>query len=120
MSEEQPSSSLKNLDERIRGAKERRSKGKTKSNPYERGSGLSLALRIGVELVSALFIGVAVGLGLDKWLDTTPWFLLLFFLLGAAAGILNVFRTMTGYGYAAGYRKGENEDASQDAQDRNG
>ena len=120
MSEERPPGSLKDLDERIRDAEERRGAGKAKSGPLERGSGLSLALRIGVELVAALIVGVAIGLGLDKWLDTAPWFLLLFFLLGAAAGMLNVFRTMSGYGYAPGYRKGASEDASKDAQDRNG
>lgn len=119
MSEERPPGSLKDLDERIRDARERRAS-KAKSGPLERSSGLSLALRIGVELVAALIVGVAIGLGLDKWLDTAPWFLLLFFLLGAAAGILNVFRTMSGYGYAPGYRKEAKENARQDAQDRNG
>ena len=32
--------------------------------------------------------------------------LLLFFILGSAAGIVNVFRVTEGFGYAAGYKKG--------------
>lgn len=72
-----------------------------------RGSGLSFALRIGVELVAALMVGVGIGLLLDHWLGTRPWMLLLFFVIGAAAGILNVFRVMAGYGYAAGYKRPE-------------
>ena len=61
MSEERPPGSLKDLDERIRDARERRAS-KVKSGPLERGSGLSLALRIGVELVAA--VSNAGGLGI--------------------------------------------------------
>ena len=50
-------------------------------------------------------VGVGIGLLLDRWLDTGPWFLLLFFVLGAAAGMLNVYRVMAGYGYSAGYQR---------------
>lgn len=51
------------------------------------------AFRIGVELVVALLVGCAVGWLLDRWLGTSPLLLILFFFLGAAAGLLNVFRT---------------------------
>jgi ATP synthase protein I len=45
-----------------------------------------------VEVVSALVVGVVIGLMLDRWLGTKPWLFLLFFVAGAAAGILNVYR----------------------------
>jgi ATP synthase protein I len=51
-----------------------------------------VGLRAGVEVVSALIVGVVIGLGLDRWLGTTPWLFLLFFVLGAAAGVSNVYR----------------------------
>ena len=54
--------------------------------------GLSIAFRIGIELVSALVVGVGIGYLLDVWLDTKPWFLVGFFFVGAAAGMLNVYR----------------------------
>ena len=117
MTEKRPPDSLKELDARIRDAEDRHHEVGRGKDSLERGGGLSLAFRIGVELVSALIVGVAIGLGLDKWLDTGPWFLLLFFVLGAAAGILNVFRTMSGYGYAAGYRKEARDNASQSGRD---
>jgi ATP synthase protein I len=50
------------------------------------------AFRIGVELVTALLVGGGIGWLLDRWWGTEPFLLLLFFFLGAAAGILNVFR----------------------------
>jgi ATP synthase protein I len=57
-------------------------------------SALGIGLRVGVELVSALFVGVAIGWGLDKWLHTSPVLLTVFLLLGGAAGVLNVWRLM--------------------------
>lgn len=54
---------------------------------------MGIAFRLSTELVAGVFVGGAIGLLLDKWLGTGPLFLLIFFFLGMAAGILNVFRT---------------------------
>ena len=69
------------------------------------GNVLGLAFRVGVELVSAVAVGTAIGWGLDYWLETRPWFMLVLFILGGAAGIINVYRMASGFGYAAGYQK---------------
>jgi ATP synthase protein I len=55
-------------------------------------SSWGFGLRAGVEIVSALVVGVALGWFLDRWLGTWPWLFLLFFVLGSAAGVLNVYR----------------------------
>ena len=55
---------------------------------------MGIGLRVGVELVAALAVGVAIGFGLDRWLGTTPWMLALFVVLGGAAGVANVWRVM--------------------------
>ena len=55
-------------------------------------SALSVGLRVGVELVSALAVAVAIGWGLDRWLHTLPLFLVIFLVLGGVAGMLNVWR----------------------------
>ncbi len=47
---------------------------------------------IGVTLVAATAIGLAIGYGLDRWLGTSPWLTLLFTLFGIAAGFVNLFR----------------------------
>ncbi len=70
-------------------------------------SALGLAFRVGVELVSAVAIGLGIGWLLDRWLDTRPWLMLVFIFLGGAAGILNVYRMARGFGYAVGYQQDE-------------
>ncbi len=82
--------------------------------------GLGLAFRTGIELVSALAVGVGIGFLLDKWLDTTPWFLVVFFFLGAAAGILNVYRAASGIGLAPAYKTPPEGDAEQVDEQKNG
>jgi ATP synthase protein I len=51
-----------------------------------------IGFRAGVELVSALVVGVGIGWLLDRWLGTWPWLFLLFFVIGSAAGMMNVYR----------------------------
>jgi ATP synthase protein I len=55
-------------------------------------SGLGIGLRAGMELVAAEAVACAIGYGLDRLLHTLPLFLIIFVLLGGAAGILNVWR----------------------------
>jgi ATP synthase protein I len=65
-------------------------KPQAKSNPA--GSAMSLGLRAGSEFVSAVIIGLGIGWVLDRTLHTNPAFLIVFFLIGVAAGIWNVIR----------------------------
>ncbi len=48
---------------------------------------------VGIAFVLAVVIGFLVGYALDRWLGTTPLFIIIFFFLGVAAGIVNVVRT---------------------------
>ena len=50
------------------------------------------ALRVGIELVVGLVVGGGIGWLLDRWFGTSPAMLIAFFFLGAAAGMVNVFR----------------------------
>jgi ATP synthase protein I len=59
------------------------------------GNALGVGMRVGVELVSALVVAVAIGWGLDAWLGTRPFLLILFFVLGGAAGVANVWRLVS-------------------------
>jgi ATP synthase protein I len=58
-----------------------------------RGRALGQALRLATELVVGVGVGGVIGWGLDRGLGTAPFFMVVFLILGAAAGILNVMRT---------------------------
>ena len=53
---------------------------------------LGIAFRFSTEMVAALLVGGGIGWGLDWLFGTRPIFIVVFFILGAAAGILNVMR----------------------------
>ena len=63
------------------------------SDSEKKGSFLGSAFKLGSELVAAVAVGSIIGFILDSWFDTKPWLIIIFFFLGAAAGILNVIRT---------------------------
>lgn len=105
MSEGTPPPSRKDLGARIREAKAKRSVETEQPGQMSRGAGLSLALRLAMELVVGFAIGIGIGVGLDYWLNTSPLFLIIFFFLGAGAGMLNVYRVATGAGQSIGYKK---------------
>jgi ATP synthase protein I len=92
---------LDDLNERLKSARA--------SDPSRRGGGTSekgsvgQAMRVSVELVAGLVVGGGIGYLLDRWLGTAPRLMVVFFLLGGAAGMLNVYRAMAGLGMQAGY-----------------
>ena len=53
-----------------------------------------LAWRMVIELVSGIVIGLGIGYGLDVLLGTIPLFLVLFVLLGFAAGVRVMLRSV--------------------------
>ena len=63
------------------------------SDSEKRGSFMGSAFKLGTELVAAVAVGTIIGFILDSWFDTKPWLIIIFFFLGAAAGLLNVIRT---------------------------
>ena len=52
---------------------------------------LASAGTIGLHMVSGPLVGFAIGYGLDYWLETSPWFKMLFFVIGIIAGFMNVY-----------------------------
>ena len=68
-------------------------KKQVQSDSEKRGSFMGSAFKLGTELVSAVAVGTIIGFILDNWFDTKPWLIIIFFFLGAAAGMLNVIKT---------------------------
>jgi ATP synthase protein I len=57
-------------------------------------SGLALGLRLSSELVAGVVVGAMIGWALDHWVGISPWGLIVFVLLGFAAGVRNVVRAV--------------------------
>src|SRR5471032_2959784 len=73
----------------------------TANRPTEQDSGprqtadpsaIARGFRLSTELVAGVLVGALIGWLLDRWLGISPWGLIVFVLLGFAAGVLNVMR----------------------------
>ncbi|MEO6945244.1 MAG: AtpZ/AtpI family protein [Nitrobacter sp.] len=58
-----------------------------------RASAMARGFRLSSELVAGVVVGAVIGWGFDRLLSTSPWGLIVFFLLGFAAGVINVMRS---------------------------
>jgi ATP synthase protein I len=52
----------------------------------------AVGMRISIELVVGLCVGLGIGWLIDRSLGTKPWFMLAMMLLGLTAGVMNVVR----------------------------
>ena len=84
--------SIKEISTRLEIAKKNLKKNKAKNNGSNAAS-LGKALKISTELVAAVVVGSTIGFILDNWFDTKPWLTIVFFFMGATAGILNVIKS---------------------------
>jgi ATP synthase protein I len=106
MSEGGPSDPLARLGERLDRARAKRGEeGAAGSDDPAVQEGVGLGLRIGVEFVVAVVVATGLGWALDRWLGTRPWGTIVLFFLGVAAGMLSVYRAITGIKMAVGYRR---------------
>jgi ATP synthase protein I len=118
MTEDPGSHPLKDLDERLK-----RLRGETvplapEPSAGKPETGLGTAFAVAAYLVAGLAVGAAIGWLLDAWLHTRPWLFVVFFFLGGASGILNVYRMVSGMGTTMGYRPAaNNKDTGPHAQE---
>jgi ATP synthase protein I len=106
MSEGRAPDPLARLGEEIDKARaERARRGPAVSDRSALQQGLGLGFRIGIELVVAVVVATGVGWAIDNWLGTRPWGIIVLFFLGVAAGMLNVYRAVTGVNTPAGLRR---------------
>ncbi len=111
MSDNEKPPDLAGLDARLREARARQD---AEAGTKERGAGLGIAFRVATELVAGLVVGAGIGWLLDFWLGTRPWLMIVFFLLGAAAGMMNVFRLVSRQGHAVGWKKPRGDDGQRE------
>ncbi len=90
MADDEHKQRMAQLEARIKAAKPTKPE---KSHNDEHYSQAHLAWRMVIELVVGLGIGFGIGYGLDRLFGTIPIFLVLFTLLGMAAGIKTMLRS---------------------------
>ena len=78
--------------ERLGESLEARRAAEEAAKPRGRPSGFAQATKIASEFVAGVIVGGGLGWGIDKAAGTSPWALIVFVLLGFAAGVLNVLR----------------------------
>ena len=83
---------LKEISTRLKIAKKNIEKFE-ENNKGSNAASLGKALKISTELVAAVVVGSSIGFLLDNWFDTKPLLTICFFIMGVAAGILNVFKS---------------------------
>ena len=84
-------------DDKPQKLKERIDTAETTNSPppkQKKQSGAGFGFKISTEIIAALVVGVGIGLIVDKYLGTKPFGLIIFFIFGAIAGFLNVYRVM--------------------------
>ena len=85
------SARLQRLGERLEHAG-RPSENDTGPRQIAEASAFARGFRLSTELVAGVVVGALIGWLLDRWLGISPWGLIVFLLLGFAAGVLNVMR----------------------------
>ena len=95
---------LKNFNKRLENLKNLNEKNKNqkKDNVFK---GFGIYLKSGVELLSAIIVALVIGLFLDNYFQSKPIFLIIFLILGFAAGIMNVYRSVKKLGFEVGFKK---------------
>ncbi|HYI29139.1 MAG TPA: AtpZ/AtpI family protein [Bradyrhizobium sp.] len=89
---------LGNLDQRLsklRGHRKNETdqSGDGSGDGAARASAMARGFRLSSELIAGVAVGALIGWGFDRLLSTSPWGLIVFFLLGFAAGVINVMRS---------------------------
>ena len=92
MTSQRPTDDLDSLEARLAEAKR---KSFPEPAPLQvAGSAFGQGTRLALELVSGVLVGAGLGYVLDRGLGTTPWLMLLFFMLGLYVGFRNLLRTV--------------------------
>ena len=87
------SARLRRLDVQLEGKRPAAPERGARSVPQAPGpSPLGRAFRMSTEFVAGIIAGGGLGWLLDRWLGTSPWGLIVFLMLGFAAGTFNVVR----------------------------
>ena len=64
---------------------------------------MNVGMRAGTEFIASVVAGGALGWGVDSWLHTRPWGMIILLFLGVGAGFLSIYRITNNLGAAVGF-----------------
>ena len=98
MTQRERPTDLSRLQERIDEARER-GESADRPDPVKRANsaGYGMAIRLAMEMVAAIAVSVGLGLWLDSLMGVAPLFLIILLIMGMAAGVMNVYRAVSGF-----------------------
>jgi ATP synthase protein I len=103
---------LHDLEDQVRAARSRHEP--ASSEAQDRGSAMGQALKLATEMIAGVAVGGFIGWALDRLFGTAPILMVVFLILGAAAGILNVIRSAQRRQAQAGILPGKDLPADED------
>jgi ATP synthase protein I len=86
------SARLKRLGEQLSRERVERKAKEADPGPRSDPSAIARGFRLSTELVAGVLVGAFIGWALDRLLGISPWGMIVFLLLGFAAGVVNVMR----------------------------
>jgi ATP synthase protein I len=86
------SARLRTLGSKLGATPGRKAEQNSEARPVADPSAMARGFRLSTELVAGVLVGAMLGWLLDRWLGISPWGMIVFLLLGFAAGVLNVMR----------------------------
>ena len=87
---------LDELSKKIEAAKQVRedSPENLKRKVEEADNARSIGMKVAIEIFAGIAVGVIIGYSLDSLFNTLPLFLVIFMVVGAAAGFWNVYKSI--------------------------
>ena len=79
---------LKKFKERLKNIEENKLKKKTEPK------GLGVGMKISLDLISPIIVGILIGVGFDKFFSTKPIFFLIFLVLGIITGFYSLYKSV--------------------------
>lgn len=83
---------LESLESRLGKQKTNRKEAEEPKSTKGDRAGIGQAFRLSSEFIAGIVVGAVIGYAIDQIFGTTPWGMIIFFMLGFAAAILNVLR----------------------------
>ena len=84
--------SLKEISDRLKIAKNKLNKSSIEDK-NSNSSYIGIAFKISTEFVAAVVVGTTIGFIFDNLFGTKPWLIIIFFIIGALAGIINIIKS---------------------------